>query len=152
MELVINVASKVTRVPTAGARRARKEAKKNASGTDKRTCFKCKKVGHLKKDCLELNDKKDDGMFLGMLECLEVKQGEAEPDDHFAALFDCSVFLESNEAKQSSAQALLDESTVGTNQGTRLMKKSLFRSYGMDNKTTLVAKEKKKQRITNPNR
>ena len=42
-------------------------------------------------------NKKDDGMFLGMLECLEVKQEEAEADDHFAALFDCSVFLESNE-------------------------------------------------------
>ena len=31
-----------------------------------------------------------------MLECLEVKQEEA---DHFAALFDCSVFLESNEGQ-----------------------------------------------------
>ena len=54
-------------------------------------------------------------------------------------------------AKQRSAQALLDESTVGTNQVTWLMKKSPFLSYGMDNKTTLVAKEKKKQRITDPN-
>ena len=34
-----------------------------------------------------------------MLECLEVKQEEAEADDHFAALFDCSVFLESNEGQ-----------------------------------------------------
>ena len=43
-----------------------------------------------------MKDKKDDGMFLGMLECLEVKQEDAEADDHLAALFDCSVFLESN--------------------------------------------------------
>ena len=56
-------------------------------------------MGHLKKDCPESKDKKDDGMFLGMLECLEVKQEEAEADDHFAALLDCSVFLESNEGQ-----------------------------------------------------
>ena len=47
-------------------------------------------------------------------------------------------------AKQSSAHALLDESTVGTNQVIQLMMKSPFRSYGMDNMMTLVAKEKKK--------
>ena len=99
-------------------------------------------MGHLKKDCPELKDKKDDGMFLGMLECLEVKQEEAEADDHYAALFDCSVFLESNEGQ--AELALLDESTVGRNQVTQLMKKSPFRSYGMDNTTSLVAKEKKK--------
>ena len=38
-------------------------------------------------------------MFLGMMECLEVKQEKTEADDHFAALFDCSVFLESNEGQ-----------------------------------------------------
>ena len=65
-----------------------------------------------------------------MLECLEVKQEEAEADDHFAALFDCSVSWRATRAKQSSAQALLDKSIVGTNQVTQLMKKSLFRSYG----------------------
>ena len=75
-------------------------------------------------------------MFLGMMECLEVKQEKTEADDHFAALFDCSVFLESNEGQAEFCAALLDESTVGTNQVTRLMKKSPFRSYGMDNTMT----------------
>ena len=65
-----------------------------------------------------------------MLECLEVKHEDAEADDHFAALFDCSVSWRATKAKQSSAQALLDESTVGMNQVTRLMKKSLFQSMG----------------------
>ena len=124
---------------------------KDASGTDKRTCFKCKKVGHLKKDCPELKDKEDDVMFLGMLEWLEVKQEEAELDDHFTASLIVLFSWRATRAKQSSVQALLDESTVGMNQVTQLMKKSPFRSYGMDNKTTLLAKEKKKQRITSPN-
>ena len=76
-----------------------------------------------------------------MLECLEVKQEEEEAGDHFAALFECSAFLESNEGQ---SQALLDESMVGTNQVTQLMKKSPFQSFGMDNMMTPVAKEKKK--------
>ena len=74
---------------------------REALGTDKSMCFKCKKVGHLSKDCPKVKDKKekDGGMFLGMMERLEVKQEEAEMDDHFTASFDCSVFLESNEGQ-----------------------------------------------------
>ena len=47
-------------------------------------------------------------MFLGMMECPEVKQEEAEVDEHCATLFDCSIFLESNEG-----QAEFCEGAVG---------------------------------------
>ena len=46
---------------------------KKGSGTDKRLCYKCKKAGHLKKDCPELKKKTEEtaGMFAGMVECYE---------------------------------------------------------------------------------
>jgi hypothetical protein len=85
-----------------------KKTEGGGGGADKRTCFKCKKPGHIKGNCLEIKknkDTEDTGMFLGMT--LENNSEEQlEGNEYFESLFGPTTFCKSCEKVENKSENL----------------------------------------------